>query len=69
MQEGFDFDRLFVSTQEAILYILSQIRPDLRISYPTKEKEENSDSLPVNVMKESNFDARVTQEEVFAYNF
>jgi hypothetical protein len=69
LQEGFDFDRLFVSTQEAILYILSQIRPDLRISYPTKEKEENSDSLPVNVMKESNFDARVTQEEVFAYNF
>lgn len=69
LQEGFDFDRIFVSTQEAILYILSQIRPDLRISYPTKEKEENSDSLPVNVMKESNFDARVTQEEVFAYNF
>ena len=46
------------------------MRPDLHITYHGKDHNaENSDSFPGNVMRESNFDARVTQEEVFAYNF
>lgn len=73
MQNGFDFDRIFVTTHDAVLHILSVYRPEVHIVYDDEQQaraeNEGAEYFRINILKQNNFDAKADQDEYFTYSF
>jgi hypothetical protein len=62
-----------LSTHEAVLYVLSVFRPDVKIVQNTDPNSKNqivgSEFFEISILKETNIEAKTDQDEYFTYNF
>lgn len=70
-QNGFDFDHIFLTTHDAVLYILSVYRPEIQLIYDNDEKFQNEPAtyFDANILKQNNMDALADQDDFFSFSF